>query len=184
MCALYILVLLLVAVVTAQSKPAPASENGAAIVVNNCSFLVYYKSVGNHTVLLSIIAPGDSYIETYRLNIVNRTLNPDGTVDGTLGSVSIKLASNQTIGEAANESDAFDASIITQFEYTYNPNRSPRLWYDVSNVNGYLNLSESSWPFDIYRGLNITGTSSEYPTLVCPPDNATCSAAYTHWDDN
>jgi hypothetical protein len=173
-----------IAFFSAQLKPVPISENGAAIIVNDCDFTVYYKSISNHSVVPSTIPPAGTYKETYRLNIVNGTLNANGTVDGTLGGISIKLSSNQSIANAANESDAFDASTITQFEYTYDPNSAPGLWYDISNVNGYLDGSDGSWPFEMFGGLILEGTSSECPTVTCPPNNATCSAAYTHWNDN
>jgi hypothetical protein len=160
---------------SAQLEPAPISQNGAAIVVNDCNFTVYYKSVSNHPVLSSHIPAGGTYKETYRLNI-----GPNNT----LGGVSIKLSSNQSIANAANESDAFDTSTITQFEYTYNPNWAPGLWYDISNVNGYPDGSDGSWPFEMYGGLVLEGTSSECPSVTCPPYNVTCSAAYTNWNDD
>jgi hypothetical protein len=160
---------------SAQLEPAPISQNGAAIVVNDCNFTVYYKSVSNHPVLSSTIPAGGTYKETYQLN-----MGPNGT----LGGVSIKLSSNQSIANAANQSDAFDASTLTQFEYTYNPNLAPGLWYDISNVNGYLDGSDGSWPFQIYGGLVLEGTSSQCPSVTCPPNNVTCSAAYTHWNDD
>jgi hypothetical protein len=160
---------------SAQDEPAPISQNGAAIVVNDCNFTVYYKSVSSHPVLSSAIPAGGTYSETYQLN-----MGPNGT----LGGISIKLSSNQSIANAANESDAFDASTITQFEYTYNPNLAPGLWYDISNVNGYLDGSNGSWPFEMFGGLILEGTSSECPSVTCPPNNATCSAAFTHWNDD
>jgi hypothetical protein len=176
--------LLSIAFSFAQLKPAPISQNGAAIVVNDCNFPVYYKSISNHSVLPSIIPPAGTYKETYRLNIVNGTLNANGTVNGTLSGISIKLSLNQSIANAANESDAFDASTITQFEYTYNPNLTPGLWYDISNVNGYLDGSDGSWPFEMFGGLTLEGTSSECPIVTCPLNNVTCSAAYTNWNDD
>jgi hypothetical protein len=181
---IWALLLLSIAFSSAQLKPAPISQNGAAIIVNDCDFTVYYKSVSNHSVLLNTIPPAGMYKETYQLNIVNGTLNANGTVNGTLGGISIKLSSNQSIANAANESDAFDASTITQFEYTYNPNLVPGLWYDISNVNGYLDGSDRSWPFEMFGGLILEGTSSECPIVTCPPNNVTCSAAYTIWNDD
>lgn len=169
---------------SAQLEPAPISENGAAIIVNDCNFTVYYKSVSNQSVLPSPIPAGGTYKETYRLNIVNGILNDNGTVTGTLGGVSIKLSSNQSIADSANKSDAFDASTITQFEYTYNPNVAPGLWYDISNVNGYMNEYDGSWPFETSGGLILEGTSSECPTVTCSSNNRICSTAYTHWNDD
>ncbi len=160
---------------SAQVEPAPISQNGDAIVVNDCSFSVYYKSVSSHPVLSSAIPPGGTYKETYQLNI-----DPNGN----LGGISIKLSSNQSIANAANMSDAFDASTITQFEYTYNPNVAPGLFYDISNVNGYLDEYSGSWPFEIFGGLILEGTSSECPSVTCPPNINICSAAYTHWNDD
>lgn len=169
---------------SAQFGPAPATQNGAAIIINKCNFPVYYKSVGNYSVLSSVIPVKGIYKETYQLRIVNGTLNANGTVNGTLGGISIKLSSNQAIANAVNESDAFDASTITQFEYTYNPNTAPGLWYDISNVNGYQDGYDGSWPFEMFGGLVLEGTSSECPSVTCPPNNATCSAAYTYWNDD
>jgi hypothetical protein len=63
--------LLSIAFSFAQLKPAPISQNGAAIVVNDCDFTVYYKSISNHSVLLSTIPLTGTYKETYWLNIVN-----------------------------------------------------------------------------------------------------------------
>jgi hypothetical protein len=127
-----------IAFCSAQLELALISQNGAAIVVNDCNFTVFYKSVCNHSVLSSPIPAGGTYKETYQLRIVNGTLNANGTVNGTISGISIKLSSNQSIANAANMSDAFDLSTITQFEYTYNPNSAIGLWYDISNVNGYL----------------------------------------------
>jgi hypothetical protein len=170
----------------AQLEPVPINQNGEAIVVNDCNFTVYYKSVGNHSVqLLGTIPPGKTYKETYQLNIVNGTLNSNGTVNGTLGGISIKLSSNQSISDAVDESAAFDASTITQFEYTYNPNEAPGLWYDISNVNGYLEDERCGpWPFDLYGGLILEGTSSNCSSVTCPPNNCTCAEAYTFPNDN
>ena len=89
---------------SAQLKPAPISQNGAAIVVNDCNFMVYYKSISNRPILSSPIPTKGTYKEIYQLN-----MGPDDT----LGSISIKLSSNQSIANATNKSDAFDASIIT-----------------------------------------------------------------------
>jgi hypothetical protein len=89
---------------SAQAEPAPISQNGAAIVVNDCNFTVYYKSISSHPVLSSAIPARETYKETYQLNI-----GPNGT----LGGISIKLSSNQSIANAVNELDAFDASTIT-----------------------------------------------------------------------
>lgn len=169
---------------SAQVDPVPTSQNGAAIVVNDCSFTVYYKSVSNQSVLPSAIPAGGIYKETYRLNIVNGVLNNDGTVEGTLGGVSIKISSNQSIPNAADLDAAFDSSTILQFEYTYNPDKVPGLWYDLSNVNGYLNVSDGSWPFEMYGGVILEGSSSDCPTVTCPPNQRICSEAYTYWNDD
>jgi hypothetical protein len=116
---------------------------------------------------------------------VNGSLNANGTVNGLLGGISIKLSSNQSISGEVNESDAFDDSTITQFEYTYNPNKAPGLWYDISNVNGYLeDGSCGTWPFDLWGGIILEGTSNQCPSVTCPPNNCTCSAAYTNWNDS
>ena len=102
---------------SSSQQPVPANENGAAIVINECNFPVYYKSVGNSSVPLSTMPAKGIYKETFRLNIVN----------GIIGGISIKLSPNQTIITSTNPSDAFDNSTITQFEYTYNPNEAPGL---------------------------------------------------------
>jgi hypothetical protein len=169
---------------SAQAGPVPAAQNGAAIIINECNFPVYYKSVASYSVLPNTIPAKGSYKEIYRLRIVNGTLNDNGTVNGYLGGISIKISPNQNIANSVNESDAFDASTITQFEYTYNPNVAPGLWYDISNVNGYLDKSYTGWPFEEFGGLVLKGTSSDCASVTCPPNNATCSAAYTLWDDN
>ena len=75
--------------------------------------MVYYKSVSNHPILSSAIPTRRAYKETYWLNIVDGTLNPNSTVNGTLGGISIKLSSNQSIANTANELDAFNVSTIT-----------------------------------------------------------------------
>jgi hypothetical protein len=87
-----------------QLQLAPITQNGAAIVINDCNFTVYYKSVSSHPILPSPIPARGMYKETYQLNMAS---------DGIIGGVSIKLSSNQSIANAVNQSDAFDASTIT-----------------------------------------------------------------------
>ena len=166
--------LAMIALSSAQIEPAPIGQNGAAVVVNDCNFTVFYKSVSSQPAPLSSIQPGWFYKETFKLNM---------SPNGTLGGVSIKLSSNQSIAEAADNSNAFDSSTITQFEYTYNPHTAPGLWYDISNVNGYQGRANESWPFSMYGGLIVEGTSSSCPTITCPPGRV-CSEAYTNWNDN
>ena len=36
----------------------------------------------------------------------------------------------------------------------------------------------------MFRGLTLKGTSSKYLIVTCPPNNVTCSAAYTNWNDD
>ena len=67
---------------SAQPGPVPAAQNGAAIVINECNFPVYYKSVGSYSVLPSTIAAKGTYKEIYQLRIVSGTLNDNGTVNG------------------------------------------------------------------------------------------------------
>jgi hypothetical protein len=86
----------------------PILHRGQAVVINGCSFLIFLKSCINDDPLPQVLKAKHVYQETYRLN-------PDG------GGVSIKLASNKSIGTAAGIATAFDQSHITQFEYTYTP---------------------------------------------------------------
>ncbi|MCJ1231713.1 hypothetical protein MMC12_008392 [Toensbergia leucococca] len=185
---------------------APAYENGQAFVINLCEFSVYFSSVGNDSPLPQILLPGNYYKETYRY-VPGKTFSPNDPI--VLGGVSIKIASNQTIGTIINQTiepgfnqtnqsalelekanilrNAFDDTTITQFEYTYNPYIAPGLFYDVSNVNGYnahgdSDSAETSWPFQM-DGL-VLNSSSECKNVTCSPGVQICSEAYTWWNDN
>jgi hypothetical protein len=70
---------------------------------------------------------------------------------------------------------------------------SPGLWYDISNVNGYIFNSDHGWdgklPWSFQAdGLVVEGTSVECPGVVCPGGNphgnSTCIQAYTHPKDD
>jgi hypothetical protein len=79
-----------------------------------------------------------------------------------------------------------------QFEYTYNPSKAPGLWYDISNVNGYIYDNTNGrngvlpWPFQDW-GVVLRGTS-ECPSITCPSgnpnDNSSCVQAYTRSVDD
>jgi hypothetical protein len=84
---------------------------------------------------------GGIYRERFRL----RYLGDDSSRGGKYGGVSIMLSPNQTISSAVDKQQAFFQSTITQFEYTYHPMVSPGLWYDISNVNGYIFNSDHGW---------------------------------------
>lgn len=113
--------------------------------------------------------------------------------DYIYGGISIKLASNQSIPLGTDKLKAFHESTITQFEYTYYPNKPPGLWYDILNVDGYVAGDTEGWdgtrpwPFQ-EMGLIVEGTSPLCPTIVCPKGNpngnATCVDAYTHSKDD
>ena len=103
------------------------------------------------------------------------------------------LSPNQTITAAVDKQHAFFQSTITQFEYTYHPLKPPGLWYDISNVNGYVFDTDNGWngirpwPFQA-DGLIVEGTSKDCATVVCPGGNpngnSTCIQAYTHSKDD
>lgn len=168
----------------AQFGIAPQHENGEAIVVNKCSFPVFYVSMGSNSGPVSAIPPNGIYREKYRL----RYLGGD-----QYGGISIMLSSNQSIAIAANVQDAFFTSTITQFEYAYHPRVPPGLYYDISNVNGYIYSTDSGWngifpwPFQ-EDGLILEGTSSGCFSVVCPGGNpngnSSCVQAYTHSKDD
>jgi hypothetical protein len=71
--------------------------------------------------------------------------------------------------------------------------KPPGLWYDISNVNGYVYNTDNGWngirpwPFQ-EDGLIVEGTSEECATVVCPGGNpngnSTCIQAYTHSKDD
>lgn len=168
---------------------APFSKTGQAIVVNKCNFPVYFESVGNSTPPVHSIAPNSLYRETFQLRpILNTT-----THNVTYAGISIMLSPNQSISLAADKSSAFDESTITQFEYTYDPTKSPGLWYDISNVNGYVRTDTNGWngvlpwPFQD-GGLILESTSSTCPAVNCPGGNpyhnSSCAQAYTHSQDD
>ena len=138
----------------------PGFGRGRAVIINRCSFPVFLKSCVNYDPLLQMLEANHVYGETYRLN-------------SNGGGVSIKLASNQSIGAAPNIAEAFGNSYTTQFEYTYTPNIPPGLYYDISNVNG-----GTPWPFAAY-GLDLGGTSNDSQRVECPVGNSTCATAYT-----
>ena len=135
---------------------------GHAVVTNRCSFSVVFKSCINDNPSPQILRPNHMYRESYRIN-------PDG------GGVAIKLASNQTIQNAVNVTDAFDHSTITQFEYTYKPGIG--IWYDISNVNG-----GNPWPFARY-GLSLSSSSSSCRGVICSAGR-NCTAGYILPGDN
>jgi hypothetical protein len=166
----------------AQLGIAPQHENGEAIVVNKCGVPVYYVSMGDSGSFRTL-SPDGVYREQFRL----RYLGADYPGEDKYGGISIMLSPNQTITAAVDKQQAFFQSTITQFEYTYHPLKPPGLWYDISNVNGYVYNTDNGWngirpwPFQ-EDGLIAEGTSEECATVVCPggnPDgNSTCIQAY------
>jgi hypothetical protein len=40
------------------------------------------------------------------------------------------------------------------------------------------------WPFDIYQGIILKGTSSNCLSVTCPSNNYICAAAYTAPNNN
>lgn len=172
----------------AQVGVAPQHENGEAIVVNKCSTPVFYVSMGDSG-FVSTLPAGGIYREQFRL----RYLGDDPSGEGRYGGISIMLSPNQTIAQAADKQQAFFQSTITQFEYTYHPLLLPGLWYDVSNVNGYIYNTddgwngERPWPFQA-DGLIVEGTTNDCPSVVCPGGNpngnSSCVQAYTHSKDD
>ncbi|KAH8674861.1 hypothetical protein BGZ60DRAFT_359273, partial [Tricladium varicosporioides] len=156
---------------------------GEAIVVNKCGIPIYYVSMGDSG-SFGTLPPDGVYREQFRLGPFR---------NGTYGGISIMLSPNQTIAAAVDQQHAFFESTITQFEYTYYPPTLPGLWYDISNVNGYVFNNDSGWngirpwPFQA-DGLIVEGTSKECTTVVCPRGNpngnSTCVQAYTHPTDN
>ncbi|KFY69017.1 hypothetical protein V496_00604 [Pseudogymnoascus sp. VKM F-4515 (FW-2607)] len=172
----------------AQLGVAPQHENGEAIVVNKCSLPVFHVSMGDSGTVGTLPAGG-----IYREQFRPRYLGDDSSGEGKYGGISIMLSLNQTIAKAADKQQAFFQSTITQFEYTYHPLRLPGLWYDISNVNGYVFDSDDGWngkrpwPFQA-NGLIVEGTSSDCPKVVCPGGNpngnSTCLQAYTHPKDD
>ena len=169
---------------TTALRVTPQYGNGEAIVVNNCSFPVYYVSMGDSG-LFGTLAPGGVYREQFRLRYNYQ--------EDIYGGISIMLSPNQSITTAVDKENAFYQSTITQFEYTYHPLHSPGLWYDISNVNGYIFNTDNGWngllpwPFQD-EGLIVKGTSEECETVVCPGGNpngnSTCVQAYTHSKDD
>jgi hypothetical protein len=169
--------------ITVSFAQVPQNENGDAIIVNKCENPVYYISMSDSGVF-GTINPNETYREQFRV-----WYTPNNTVAG----ISIKLSPNQTIASAADMQNALLQSTITQFEYTYNPQKAPGLWYDISNVDGYIfgNTSgwngQRPWPFQA-DGLIVEGTSEDCGTVVCPGgnpnSNATCIHAYTHPNDD
>jgi hypothetical protein len=172
----------------AQLGIAPQHENGEAIVVNKCGVPVYYVSMGDSG-SFKTLSPGGVYREQFRL----RYLGADYPGEDKYGSISIMLSPNQTITAAVDKQQAFFQITITQFEYTYHPLKPPGLWYDISNVNGYVYNTDNGWngirpwPFQ-EDGLIVEGTSEECATVVCPGGNpngnSTCIQAYTHSKDD
>src|ERR1700712_2822919 len=111
---------------------------------------------------LETLPPDGVYREQFRL----RYLGDGYPGEDKYGGISIMLSPNQTITAAVDKQYAFFQSTITQFEYTYHPLKPPGLWYDVSNVNGYVFNTDSGWnglrpwPFQ-EDGLIVEGTSKE-----------------------
>lgn len=167
---------------------APQNENGEAIVVNMCTFPVFFASVGDSG-SMSALPPGGIYREQFKLRYVGE----DYSGGAKYGGISIMLSPNQSIAAATNKQEAFLQSTITQFEYTYHPIIPPGLWYDISNVNGYVRDTDDGWdgvlpwPFQ-KQGLFLEGTGSDCATIICPSGNpygnSTCVQAYTHSTDD
>lgn len=167
---------------------APQHENGEAVIVNKCSIPVFYASIGDSG-SMNTLPPGGIYREQFKLRYVGE----DSAGSAKYGGISIKLSPNQSIAQATNNQEAFSQSTITQFEYTYNPLIPPGLWYDISNVNGYVWDTDNGWngvlpwPFQ-EQGLILEGTSNECTPVICPGGNphgnSSCVQAYTHSEDN
>ncbi|KAH8587302.1 hypothetical protein B0O99DRAFT_527026 [Bisporella sp. PMI_857] len=183
-----VVVALLLNAIISFAETAPQQNNGEAIVINKCKTPVFYVSMGNIG-FFGVIEPEGVYREQYKL----RYLGKKTTGEDEYGGISIMLSPNQTIATAADQKQALLQSTVTQFEYTYHPLNSPGLWYDISNVNGYVYNSVNGWngklpwPFQT-TGLVLEGTSKECATVTCPGGNpngnSTCVEAYTHSVDD
>ena len=141
------------------------SATGHAIIINKCTFPVYFKACANDDPMPRVLDPNDIYWENYRLN-------PNG------GGISIKISSNQSIRAAKNISIAFASSTLTQFEYTLAPNVPPGLFYDISNVDG-----GNPWPFQEH-GLTLRSSRQNCSNVVCPAGRFRCEEAYTKSSDD
>jgi hypothetical protein len=164
---------------------------GLVVIANNCNVPVFFQSVGTDAAPVGKIIPNEAYQEQFQL----RTVFNSSTNITSYAGISIMLSPNQSISTATADDieTAFQDSTITQFEYTYDPTSPPGLWYDISNVNGYVRTNANGWngvlpwPFQV-TGLVLTSTNNQCPNISCPGGNpngnSTCTQAYTHSHDD
>lgn len=127
---------------------------GVAAVHNKCGSSMYLWSVGDAS-SKQIHLPDRSvvYNETYRAR-----------ADGA--GISIKICGQPELNDNH-----------TQFEYTIDPpsTPSPKVWYDISNINGNA-LSSVDY--------ELKPSDKDCPTVYCPAGEAKCKAVYNVWNDD
>ncbi|KAJ9137692.1 hypothetical protein NKR23_g9008 [Pleurostoma richardsiae] len=135
---------------------------GQILVVNQCPYSIYLKSVQDVESGLYVLSENGRFAQDYQF----KTRIVD-SVEVAVG-VSVKIAKSPQLFPQ------------TQFEYTYDPRLAPQfdLYYDISNVNDTI-----PWQFSDY-GLCVLPSSCACTPIVCPPQNLTCSMAYNQpFDD-
>lgn len=129
-----------------------------ARVENHCPFPVYLRSVQQLILEPSPvyqIDPGQAYSEIFK------------PVDNGTG-VSIKISRGQSV-----------IGPITQFEYSFVPQQTPNLFYDLSDINDGNPRQFCDF------GLALYPYSPEFSPIICPADcRRSCSQVYNKFDDD
>lgn len=150
----------LVAIFVELSAAAEDSNHkrGSIHLRNNCPFPLYVEAVANVTYLNTVLQPGRSISDPYRL-----------TIDGK--GTSLKIATQK------------GSSNITQVEYSacfpskWDTGCLPlqTVFYDLSNINGN--------PLMQY-GIRIEPSFENCITITCPPNVRQCDQVYNNPDEN
>lgn len=138
---------------------------GKSIIENKCGSTVYFwEDNGTPNPELQTIKPDGSF---------SSDLYQTGKAGGAGPSFKIGVAS------ADGKPPVFDASPITQFEYTVDaPNWPGVVSFDISNVNG-----QGKPPF-VAGGVSVSSPQDKAAYKVCEADQNPCTQGYTNWNDD
>lgn len=147
--------------------PHKAQAVASARVVNNCPYPIYIRSVlASDIGEPFLLHPGDLYTEPYRPQVCYNNI-PNKSPPSNCSGVSIKIGKSLSMPS------------ITQFEYTYVPNATPDLYYDISDIN-------DAFPRQFCQyGYTLSMEDDNCKKINCPPNcKENCSAIYNYYNDD
>ena len=138
---------------------------GNSVIENKCGNDVFFwEDSGEANPPMQTITPGNSF---------TKALYQTGKANGAGPSFKIGVAG------ANGQPPAFDASPITQFEYTVDaPNWPGFVSFDISNVNG------GGTPPFVNGGVSVSSPQDGGASKTCAAGVNPCTQGYTNWNDD